>query len=159
MQSISILCPSSLLKDKATIDLVNKYSKRITAKITYPDLSVKTKPSDTGDLVKKKQGDAILAVLDKLPQNTALIALDERGKSLDSVAFANELEKFMGSGQSHICFIIGGAFGLTQDVLNKVHLKLSLGKMVWPHRLVSVMVLEQIYRAQSIIAGHPYHKA
>ena len=157
--TITLICPSPLTKDTATKDLISEYCKRLNDKVEFVDLKVKTKSSDSDDLVKKKQADAILAALDKFPQNTCFIAMDERGKQLNSMSFATELEKFMSNGQSHFCFIIGGAFGLTQNVLDKVELKLSLGNLVWPHRLVSVMLLEQLYRAQSILAGHPYHKA
>ena len=159
MQSVTILCPSPLLKDKTTRPLIDEYIKRIAAKVECPDIPIKTRPNDSDDTVKNKQADALLAAMAKLPNNTAIVALDERGKNIDSITFSGEIEKLALSGHSHICFVIGGAFGLTVAVTDKAHLTLSFGKMVWPHRLVGVMVLEQYYRAQQIAAGHPYHKA
>lgn len=159
MQSVTLLCPSPLMKDKSTRPLIDEYTKRISARIDCPVISVKTKPSDPDTLVKQKQAEALLTALEKLPQNTAIIVLDERGKNPDSIDFSQDIEKLILNGSSHFCFIIGGAFGLTQEILDKADYKLAFGKMVWPHRLVAVMLLEQIYRTQQILAGHPYHKA
>ena len=158
MKSITILCPSSLDKDQDIKLLHNKYTKRLSAHIDWPKLNIKLHFNDSADLVKKKQGEALLQAIEKWPQNSFVIALDENGKYLSSLEFAEELENKTIMGQSHFCFIIGGAYGLPDSILDKCDLKLSFGKMVWPHRLVSVMLLEQLYRAQQILAGHPYHK-
>ncbi len=147
------------MKDMDIKSLCDDYIKRITTPVQIIECTTKTKPNDSDDVVKQKQGEAILKSLEKLPSNTALIMLDERGKLMDSPAFASQLSQFQNQGQSSFCFVIGGAFGLSANVLAKADLKLSFGTMVWPHRLVGVMLLEQIYRAMAINAGHPYHKA
>jgi 23S rRNA (pseudouridine1915-N3)-methyltransferase len=156
--TITILCPSPLVKDNAIKTIADDYIKRLHDKVVIQELNVKTKTNDVADLVKQKQGDAIVIALSKLSQNTAIIALDERGKSYDSRQIATQLSHYKNDGLSDVCIIIGGAFGLSQDVLKKSHMRLSLGTMVWPHRLVFVMILEQLYRSQQINMGHPYHK-
>ena len=157
--SITILCPTPLLKDAAIKSLCDDYIKRMNTPVQFIDMTAKTKPHDNDDLVKQKQGQAILKHLEKSPSSTAVIALDERGKQMDSPRLAQSITDFQIQGKSTFCFIIGGAFGLPQAVLDKADMRLSFGAMVWPHRLVGVMLLEQLYRAQQINAGHPYHKA
>ena len=90
---------------------------------------------------------------------TALIcALDERGKEFKSIDFANKLERVMADGQNHMQFIIGGADGLLPEVREKCDFLVSFGRQTWPHMLARVMLMEQIYRSQQIIKGHPYHR-
>lgn len=147
------------MKEAAIKSICDDYIKRIDGAVTIVDLAVKIKSNDSDDIVKKKQGKAICAYLDKAGTQCAIIAMHEHGRNLSSTDLADELQKMQSRGFSQFCFIIGGAFGLSDDVLNRTHFKLSLGKMVWPHRLVAPMLLEQLYRAQQINAGHPYHKA
>ena len=87
-----------------------------------------------------------------------LIALDERGKTLTSPAFADMLANWRDAGHPEACFLIGGADGLAPELRAKADFSLSLGKMVWPHMLARVMLTEQLYRAASILAGSPYHR-
>lgn len=87
-----------------------------------------------------------------------VIALDERGKTLTSPEFANQLAQWRDAGQPEVCILIGGADGLAPDLRETADFKLSLGKMVWPHMLARVMLVEQLYRAASILAGSPYHR-
>lgn len=155
---INIICPSSLTKDTEVRSLCEDYIKRINCKIEIIEPTIKIKSNDNDALVKKKQGEAIASALDKLSNNTAIIVLDERGRHITSPELAQQISQFTLNGYSSFCFVIGGAFGLSDDVLNRSDFRLSLGKMVWPHRLVGVMLLEQIYRAQQINSGHPYHK-
>ena len=86
------------------------------------------------------------------------IALDENGKSLTSPQIAQKFSAWQGEGLSDIALFIGGADGLDKSLLNQCDLKLSFGQMVWPHQMVRVMLMEQLYRAYSILAGHPYHR-
>jgi len=85
--------------------------------------------------------------------------LDGRGKMLDSAGLARQLGSWRDQGTAGITFVIGGADGLGDDVLARADLVLSLGAMTWPHQLVRVMLAEQLYRAQTILSGHPYHRA
>lgn len=154
---ITILCPSPLSNDKAVADLIATYSKRMDADMDIRCIKIKSGTTDSGDIVKKRQGDALLTEINKL-SSTCVIALDEKGRMPGSPELAKIIEDATLRGFSHFCYIIGGAYGLSQDVLNRADIKLSFGKMVWPHRLVAVMLLEQLYRAQQINKGHPYHK-
>jgi 23S rRNA (pseudouridine1915-N3)-methyltransferase len=84
--------------------------------------------------------------------------MDERGKSLPSLKFADKIRDLQNQGRSHIQFIIGGADGLGDDIRKRADLLLSFGAQTWPHMLARVMLLEQIYRCQQILSGHPYHR-
>lgn len=100
------------------------------------------------------------ALLDKaLPDRARIIALDERGKLMTSPEFADLLAKWRDEGVSDCAFVIGGADGIEPSLRDRADAKLSFGKMVWPHMLARVMLAEQIYRATTILAGSPYHRA
>jgi 23S rRNA (pseudouridine1915-N3)-methyltransferase len=94
-----------------------------------------------------------------LPQRSFNVVLDERGKPLTSQAFADLLRRNLDSGTGDMAFLIGGPDGHSAELRATAGLTLSFGPMTWPHRLVRVMLLEQIYRAITILAGHPYHRA
>ena len=94
-----------------------------------------------------------------LPDGAAVIALDERGKLRTSPEFAQDLARWRDDGRSDLAFIIGGADGIDPGLRADCDDALSFGKMVWPHMLVRVMLAEQLYRAASILAGAPYHRA
>ena len=89
----------------------------------------------------------------------SLIALDERGSLMGSPEFATALARFRDDGCSDLAFLIGGADGLAPELRARADLSLSFGPMVWPHMLARVMLAEQLYRAASILAGAPYHRA
>jgi 23S rRNA (pseudouridine1915-N3)-methyltransferase len=93
-----------------------------------------------------------------VPPGARLVALDERGRSLPSEAFAKLMGGWRDQGVGLAAFVIGGADGLDRAVTERADLLLALGPMTWPHQLVRVMLAEQIYRADSILAGHPYHR-
>jgi 23S rRNA (pseudouridine1915-N3)-methyltransferase len=100
------------------------------------------------------------ALLDRaLPKAATVIALDERGKLMSSPDFAHTLARFRDDGVGDLAFLIGGADGLSPALRARADLALSFGKMVWPHMLARVMLTEQLYRAASILAGAPYHRA
>ena len=98
------------------------------------------------------------AIAALLPEKYGLVALDERGKSIDSAAFAARLGRFRDAA-TDIIFVIGGADGLSPELRGKASLTIAFGAATWPHQMVRVMLLEQIYRAATILAGHPYHRA
>ncbi len=92
-----------------------------------------------------------------LPKRDIIIGLDERGRNLSSIAFAAKIGQFNDNAQN-VTFLIGGVYGLEDNLKTQCDLIMALGKMTWPHLLVRVLLLEQLYRAQQILAGHPYHK-
>ncbi len=97
-------------------------------------------------------------ILDALPPRSGLIALDERGRTLASPAFAKDLAQRRDQGLSDLAFVIGGADGLDALIRQRADLVLNLGAMTWPHMLVRGLIAEQIYRAITILSGHPYHR-
>ena len=105
--------------------------------------------------IKRREGEALLAAV--LPGGL-VVALDLGGACPGSEGLARLLERWMGGGRTP-CFVIGGAEGLDGAVVGRAEHVLSLGGMTWPHMLVRVMLVEQLYRAQAILAGHPYHRA
>ncbi len=107
------------------------------------------------DIVKKKEGDRILS---KIPQNTFIISLEIEGKQLSSEDLSKKIEDLMIDGVNDITFIIGGSLGLSEEVRNRSNFKLSFSKMTFPHQLMRLILLEQIYRAWRIMKGEPYHK-
>lgn len=99
-------------------------------------------------------------ILKHIPENAFVVALDERGQSFSSPEFAEKLSRWRDQAPGNeIILLIGGADGFDKTVRDKAKILLSFGKQTWPHMLVRVMLLEQIYRAQQILAGHPYHRA
>jgi 23S rRNA (pseudouridine1915-N3)-methyltransferase len=84
--------------------------------------------------------------------------LDGRGKTFSSEALAKQISAWQQRGDGSVVFLVGGADGLAESVRERADLLLSLGTMTWPHMLVRVMLIEQLYRAQQILAGHPYHR-
>lgn len=135
-------------------ELVDDYLKRLPWSCEVSEFEFK-KPAKTAELRKAQEAEKLL---EAIPTNAAVIALDERGKSLDSRALAGKLESWANEGRGTVAFIIGGADGLDASVRERADLVLSFGTLTWPHKLVRVMLAEQIYRAWSIQVGHPYHR-
>jgi 23S rRNA (pseudouridine1915-N3)-methyltransferase len=105
--------------------------------------------------LKAREGELILGAL---PAGVPFVALDERGVQWSSRALADRIAIWRDRGSPELAFAIGGADGLHSMVLDRADVTLSLGSMTWPHLLVRGMLLEQLYRAQQILAGHPYHR-
>jgi len=93
-----------------------------------------------------------------LPDGAAIVALDERGRTLTSPEFAATLARWRDAGRSEVAFVLGGADGIDPTLRDRADLVLSFGAMVWPHMLARVMLSEQIYRAATILSGSPYHR-
>ncbi len=121
-------------------DLITRYAKRITWGLQISEL-----PDVGGKLPSSSS-------------NTVTVALDETGEQLSSSTLAQHLEKWRDAGTRECRFLIGAADGLTSQERTSASLILSFGKATWPHMLVRTMLVEQLYRATSIIAGHPYHR-
>jgi 23S rRNA (pseudouridine1915-N3)-methyltransferase len=100
-----------------------------------------------------------IALAQLVPDGAATVVLDESGDSVDSATFADVLRRWRDQDRSAAVFIIGGADGVTPNLRQDADLRIAFGAATWPHQLVRIMLLEQIYRAVTILAGHPYHRA
>ncbi|MCM2294342.1 23S rRNA (pseudouridine(1915)-N(3))-methyltransferase RlmH [Allorhizobium sp. BGMRC 0089] len=99
------------------------------------------------------------AMIEKsLPDKALVVMLDERGKHLDSEAFATFVGEHRDAGRRDMALIIGGADGLEPDFRDRADLVVNLGRMTWPHQIVRILIAEQLYRAVTILSGHPYHR-
>lgn len=137
--------------------LLETYAKRLTWPLSVEE--VEEKRPLTGEALKAREAELLLAAVDgKKAAQRVVIALDEHGKSMGSRDFAKRLGQLKDQGVGEIVFLIGGADGHGKAVLDRADLKLSLGAPTWPHMLVRAMLAEQLYRAQQILAGHPYHR-
>ena len=135
-------------------DLYEHFAGRIRWPLKLRELEEKKK-LPTARLVER-EGELLLgAVADK----AVLVMLDRRGKVLDSAAFTQRLERWRDESVADVAFLIGGADGHAEAFLERASLVLSFGAMTWPHLLARAMLAEQIYRAQQLLAGHPYHRA
>lgn len=129
------------------------YQKRLRWEVSVQEGEIKQKVSPAA--LQQEEAKWLLA---GVPMGAFVIALDERGKGLTSPAFSALLSQKQLEGFSQFVFLMGGADGLTPEVRARADLLLSLGAMVWPHKLARVMLMEQLYRAQQIQVGHPYHR-
>ena len=109
--------------------------------------------------VAVRMADEAAAIASLIPENSVTIALDERGKPVDSTGFAKRLGQWRDESTANVVFVIGGADGLSPELRRKMTTVFAFGTATWPHQLVRIMLMEQIYRAATILAGHPYHRA
>ena len=121
--------------------------------VTLREVEEKRKLS--GDQLKSREAELLLA---QVPDGAAVIALDERGKERSSRQIAERIGAWRDDGIRDLAFIIGGADGLAPSVRERADICLGLGRMTWPHMLVRGLIAEQIFRAQCILSGHPYHR-
>jgi 23S rRNA (pseudouridine1915-N3)-methyltransferase len=118
---------------------------------------VEIRESRAGETERRRLEESI-AIANVIPEGARLVILDERGASLDSAAFAEFLRKERAEDRPALCFVIGGADGLAASLRQRAVLTLAFGTATWPHQRVRIMLLEQLYRAGTILAGHPYHR-
>jgi 23S rRNA (pseudouridine1915-N3)-methyltransferase len=107
----------------------------------------------------KRMLEESIALANIIPQGAAVVLLDGRGDNLDSNTLAAHLSQWRGDDKPAVVFMIGGADGLSPSLRDKATLRLAFGATTWPHQLVRIMLLEQLYRATTILTGHPYHRA
>jgi 23S rRNA (pseudouridine1915-N3)-methyltransferase len=140
--------------------LIQEYAKRLTWQFAIDEVEERRPLS--GAELKAREGALLQAAWERVTFKTGgrsiLVALDERGKVLGSREFAGRLKAWQDQGAPEIVFMLGGADGLAPEIRDQASFVLSLGQMTWPHLLARAMLVEQIYRAQQILAGHPYHR-
>ena len=135
------------LKDPSLKSIYDEYKKRLEWKIEGHEFPNKASPQQESSLL-----------LNSLPSSSYVIVLDEKGDNLKSEEFADLLKTIQIHHQGKVSFVIGGANGLSDDIKSCSQRSLSFGRMTWPHLLVRIMLMEQLYRAQQILKGHPYHR-
>lgn len=149
------------IKDKFMISGIKEYSKRLSryCKLKLVEVDDEKAPENLSEaemeIVKAKEGDRILS---KVSDSTYIVALVIEGEQISSEELSSKIDNLALRGNSDITFIIGGSLGLSKDIINKSNYKLSFSKMTFPHQLMKMILLEQIYRAFRISRGEPYHK-
>lgn len=149
------------IKEGYLRDAVAEYRKRLGkyCKLEIIEVADERTPDHAGrateDAVRQKEGERLLKYF---REDAYVITLEIDGNQLSSEAFSEKIEMLGIQGKSHIIFVIGGSIGLGEEVLKRSDFSLSFSKMTFPHQLMRVVLLEQIYRAYRIINGEPYHK-
>lgn len=160
MQSVKIICVGKL-KERFYEEAVREYTKRLSSlcRIEIEEVAeVKLPQSPTfGDIeaALRREGENVKS---RIPKGASVIAMCIEGKGMDSAEFSETMSKFAVSGVSKICFLIGGSYGLDEELKKQADVRLSMSKMTFPHHLARVMLLEQIYRGYKIAEGGKYHK-
>jgi len=145
------------LKEKATKELVDEYSKRLSAYTKLEIVEVADEPNSSlpENSIKQIEGERILKAIKK---DSYVVLLELKGKELDSVELSNKIEEINTYHSSNITFIIGGSLGVSQDVRDRADFLWKLSNLTFPHNLVRIILLEQIYRSYKILNHEPYHK-
>jgi 23S rRNA (pseudouridine1915-N3)-methyltransferase len=143
-------------------ELAERFRKRAVASGRSTGLRdidiIEIKESRAGDAQRRMLEESI-AIANVIPDKAVTVILDERGESMNSASFAGRLQGWRSEDRPAVIFIVGGSDGLATSLRENAHLRLAFGTATWPHQLVRIMLLEQIYRAVTIISGHPYHRA
>jgi len=150
------------LKQGPERELAERYRERfedIGRKLGFRGLTIHEIPESRARDTATRISEEAAAIAAAIPEKSVLVALDEHGKSIDSATFARQIGDWRDQGIANTIFAIGGADGLSPDLQRKAKLRIAFGSATWPHQMVRVMLLEQIYRAATILAGHPYHRA
>ena len=154
-----ILCVGKM-KEKAYRQMADEYLKRLSRYGKYEETEIPDLPEQTGsaaleEQVKTREGEALLG---RIRPGDRVIALTIPGRRLDSPGLAGRMEELRSRGAGRLVFILGGSLGLGANVLERADEELSMSPMTFPHQLARVMLLEQLYRAEKILAGERYHK-
>jgi len=156
------VCAVGKLRTGPEAMLVKDYASRIAAAgrpLGFPKFDMKEVEAPRGLKGAKRQNTEATLLLDAAPNSGVRIVLDEYGKDITSAALAEKLGAWRDDGAASASFFIGGADGHGADLIKTANLKMAFGSATWPHMLVRAMVCEQLYRAMTILSGHPYHRA
>lgn len=148
------------LKSGPERDLLERYRERATRAGRQLGLSLDIREiaeSNARNPATRKDEEAVL-IAGAFPAGATLLVLDERGRALDSRAFADRVAAWRDGGVRDLAAVIGGADGLADALLERADLRLAFGAMTWPHQIVRILLAEQIYRTVTILSGHPYHR-
>lgn len=134
-----------------------EYEKRLPRAWQFQLVEIKPEARTSGVTTQRVQSGEAVRIRNAIPKGAVVVALDERGESWSTERFASQIEGWQGSGRD-LVFVIGGADGLDPDFRDQADHRMSLSSMVMPHGLARVVVVEQLYRAATVLNGHPYHK-
>ncbi|WP_294540062.1 23S rRNA (pseudouridine(1915)-N(3))-methyltransferase RlmH [uncultured Rhodoblastus sp.] len=143
-------------------ELVARYAGRCVAmgrNIGFSSFDMREIDESRARRPEDRKAEEAAAIWSLLPSSSKIICLDERGRALSSADFAQKLGEWRGCGAGNCVLVIGGPDGLDPGLREKADLTLAFGAMTWPHQLVRALAAEQIFRAMTIISGHPYHRA
>ena len=149
------------IKEKYIQEGIKEFSKRLSryCNLDIVELEDEKAPENLSEkemeIIKNKEGEKIIA---KIPQNSFIISLEIEGKQISSEELSKKMEDIMVNGINDITFLIGGSLGLSDEVKSKSNFKLSFSKMTFPHQLMRLILVEQVYRAWKIMKNEPYHK-
>jgi 23S rRNA (pseudouridine1915-N3)-methyltransferase len=149
------------LKQGPEREMADRYRKRfddIGRKLGFRGLDIHEIPESRARDAARRIAEEADAIAAAVPEKSMLVALDERGEYIDSIVFSRYLGGWRDQGTGHTIFMIGGADGLSPELRARAKLCIAFGSASWPHQMVRVMLLEQLYRAATILAGHPYHR-
>lgn len=160
MQKINIICVGKL-KEKFYIDAAEEYKKRLSRSCSLiidelPESRLPSEPAP-GDISRALEAEA-KSIASRLPKGGAVVAMCIEGKEMTSEKLSETLSRMASGGRSQVTFIIGGSFGLSDNIKNSADIRLSMSPMTFPHHMARVMLLEQIYRSFQILEGTKYHK-
>ncbi len=150
------------LKQGPERELAERYRERfddIGRKLGFRSIDIHEIPESRARDTATRIAEEAAAITAAIPEKSVLVTLDERGQNIDSAAFAGHLGRWRDESVTNAVFVIGGADGLSPELQRKAKLKVAFGAATWPHQIVRVLLLEQLYRAATILAGHPYHRA
>lgn len=150
------------LKQGPETELSERYRKRAAQtgrQLGLRDVEILEIRESRATDASKRMLEESIALANVIPQEAAVALLDARGDNLDSTSLATQLATWRGQGRPAAVFLVGGPDGLSPSLQDKAELKLAFGAATWPHQLVRVMLLEQLYRAATILTGHPYHRS
>ena len=148
-----IIAAVGKLRDAQSRALFDLYATRLAWPVAVREVELKRALAP--DAARGEEAQLLLAAIG---ERATVVALDEHGADLTSLAFADRVRAWRDGGVAELAFAIGGADGHGQALLKRAAATVAFGRMTWPHRLARVMLIEQVYRAQQIIAGHPYHR-
>ncbi len=157
---ITILCVGKI-KEKFYRDAISEYEKRLSryCKLEIIEVADEKTPDNASETVERQIKEKEAERMEKyLKEGAFVCALAIDGKQLDSVELSEKIESLGTGGISHIIFLIGGSLGMSDELLKRADMKLSFSRMTFPHQLMRVILLEQIYRAYRIMNHEPYHK-
>ena len=149
------------LKQGPETELSERYRKRAAQTgraLGLRDIEIVEIRESRADDAGKRMLEESIALANIIPQGAAVVLLDVSGENIDSATLAGQITKWRGDNRPAVIFLIGGADGLAASLRDKAQLRLSFGAATWPHQLARIMLLEQLYRAVTILSGHPYHR-